>query len=268
MDSFARNPSSAYMQYSIKSLSFLLFLAIQVPIRAQLVNIESKRMQLDSVRFGLKSDLLFNYSNNNGDYLFQIGSNVTSQYKSKDLKKIYFFIGNYNLVRSQDQDFQNSWFFHLRYNQKLSQLFRLEAFVQNQNNALLTITSRNLIGAGLRLKFIDKETTSAYFGNAYMYEIEKIDATGQQFYNHRNSSYLSLTHSWKQANLDLTGTIYFQPLYREIGNHRILQQLKAELPITKVVSLSALFNYFYSSISPNTNNDYSSNLMVGFTFTI
>ena len=234
----------------------------------QLVNIESKRMQKDSTRFALKSDVLFDYTNNNGDYIFQVGSNVTTQLKSKDLKKIYFFIGNYKLIRSQDQDFQNSWFFHLRYNQKLSDLVRLEAFIQNQNNTLLTITSRNLVGAGVRLKFISTERTKAYFGNSYMYEIEQVDATDQQFFNHRNSSYLSMNQSFKNTKLDVTGTVYFQPLYNEIRNHRILCQLKAELPITTIISLSVLYNYFYSSFSPISENDRSSNLSFGLTFTI
>ena len=251
--------------------TILLFLFMQCICQAafgQLVNIESKRMQKDSTRFALKSDILLNYTNNNGDYIFQIGSNLTTQLKSEDLNKIYFFIGNYNLIRSQDQDFQNSWFFHLRYNQKLSNLFRLEAFIQNQNNTLLTITSRNLVGAGIRLKFISNDRTKAYFGNAYMYEIEKIDATDQQFFNHRNSSYLSINQSFKKTKLDVTGTVYFQPLYDYIGNHRILCQLKAELPITDVISLSALYNYFYSSFSQITENDQSSNLSFGLTFTM
>ncbi len=234
----------------------------------QLVNIESKRMQKDSTRFALKSDVLFDYTDNNGDYIFQVGSNVTTQLKSKDLKKIYFFIGNYKLIRSQDQDFQNSWFFHLRYNQKLSDLFRLEAFIQNQNNTLLTITTRNLVGAGVRLKFLNTERTKAYFGNSYMYEIEEVDATNEQFFNHRNSSYLSLNQSFKNTKLDVTGTVYFQPLYGQLSNHRILCQLKAELPITTIVSLSALYNYFYSSFSPIAENDRSSNLSFGLTFTM
>ncbi len=251
-----------------KSIVILFICLIQSNVNAQLVNIESKRMQLDSIRFGLKSDLLLNYTDNNGDYLFELGSNITTQYKSKDLKKIYFLLGNYNLVRSNEQDLRNSWFIHLRYNQKLSELFRLEAFIQQQNNGLLTITNRSLVGAGIRLKMVSTEATKVYFGNAYMYEIEKINTTGQKFYNHRNSSYLSVSHAWKKANLDLTTTIYFQPLYKYIGNHRILQQYKAELPINKVVSLSALFNYFYSSFSLGENKDRSSNLSVGVTFNI
>lgn len=253
---------------NFKIVLSLIFICIYGTALGQLVNIESKRMQQDSIRFALKSDVLFDYTDTNGDYIFQIGSNLTTQFKSKDLNKIYFFIGNYKLIRSEDQDFQNSWFFHFRYNQKLSNLFRFEAFVQNQNNTLLTIINRNLIGVGIRLKFISNETTKAYFGNSYMYEIEKIDLTNQQFYNHRNSSYLSISQSFKKTRFDLTGTVYFQPLYRYISNYRVLCQVKAELPITKTISFSTLFNYFYNSFEPNTDSDKSSNLSFGLTFTI
>ncbi len=252
-----------------KNQFLLLFLCcFYAGMNAQLVNIESKRMQKDSVRFALKSDVLFDYTDNNGDYIFEVGVNLTTQFKSKDLNKIFFFIGNYNLIRSKEQDFQNSWFFHLRYNQKLSDLFRLEAFVQNQNNTLLTITSRNLIGAGVRLKVVSTETTKLYLGNSYMYEMEKSDTVDQRFFNHRNNSYLSLSYAFQKIKLELTGTVYFQPLYDDIGNHRILNQIKAELPITEIVSLSALYNFFYSSFSTTTNIDRSSNLSVGLSFNL
>ena len=233
-----------------------------------MVNIESQRMQNDSVRFALKSDLLFNYADNNGSYIIQIGSTIAAQLKAKNLNKTYFFIGNYNRIRSKNEEFQNSWFFHLRYNHKLSNLLRLEAFVQNQNNTQLTITSRNLIGAGVRLKFVSTENGKAYFGNSYMYEIERIGETKQQFYNHRNSSYVSLSQHFKKSNLDLIGTVYFQPLYQDIGNHRILAQIKAELPISARLSFSALYNYFYANFSQSGTADYSSTLKLGLTFQI
>ncbi|MCM4166353.1 hypothetical protein KCTC52924_03287 [Arenibacter antarcticus] len=257
--------------YKPKHLKSLLIIVIYLfcnALNAQLVNIESKRMQSDSVRFALKSDLLFDYTDNNGDYLFQLGSNLTTQFKSKDLQKIFFFIGNYKLIRSNEKDFQNNWFFHLRYNQKLTSLFRVEAFIQNQNNTKLTITSRNLIGAGIRLKLISSEMTRVYVGNAYMYEIEKIAETGQHFYNHRNSTYLSSTHSFKKTSLNFTETIYFQPLYKNFGNHRVLLQVKAELPLTEVISLSALYNFSYNSFPAVNDIDRSSNLSLGITFNI
>ncbi|NNJ89663.1 MAG: DUF481 domain-containing protein, partial [Eudoraea sp.] len=132
-------------------------------------------MQVDSVRFVLKTDLLFDYSNNNGNYLSQFTGNIATQFKSKDLKRIYMFIGSFNTERSKDQDFQKSYFLHLRLNQKLTSVLRFEAFIQDQYNALLSINKRKLVGAGLRVKFISTPNVKAYFGNAYMYEHEKTD---------------------------------------------------------------------------------------------
>jgi len=225
-------------------------------------------MHTDSIRSVLNSDLLFNYADNNGDYILQIGSNLSAQLKSRNLKSIYFLIGNVNLIRSKSEDFQNSYFMHARFNHKLSNLVRFEAFVQNQNNKKLTITRRNLLGIGFRFKLLSNNKTLAYFGNSYMYEIERIDSTDQNFYNHRNSSYISLNQTFKKLNLDVTGTLYFQPLFRNIGNHRILSQFKAEIPLTKRISFSALYNYSVIKFNSSLEDDHSSNVSFGFTLNI
>lgn len=252
----------------IQSIVCVAIVLLGYSLQAQLVNIESKRMHTDSLRFVLNSDLLFNYTDNNGEYILQIGSNLTTQFKSKSLKSIYFLIGNVNLIRSKDEDFQNSYFMHARFNQKLSELVRLEAFVQNQSNKKLTISERNLIGVGLRLKILAKNGTLAYLGNSYIYEIESVEASDQKFYNHRNSSYISLNQSFKKYNLDITGTLYFQPLYNNIGNHRILSQFKAEMPLTKTISFSALYNYSVINFNSILEDNRSSNISFGFTLNI
>ena len=256
------------MKTNFRPILFLLAFSWHAILISQLVNIESRRMQTDSLRFVLKSDLLFSYSDNDGAYLLQIGSALSTQWKTKNYKGILYLIGNVNLARSRAQDFQNSWFFHLRYNQKLSDLVRLEGFVQSQKNELLSINSRNLIGTGIRLKVISKPDIKAYLGNSYMYEEEQSDAFGLKYYNHRNSSYLSVSVSLANNRLDLTNTIYYQPLYRDFSNYRILQQFKAEVPITKKLKFSGLFNYFLNSLTPAGDSEYSSLLSMGLTFEI
>jgi hypothetical protein len=253
---------------TLRIATLLIFIFLGFTSQAQLVNIETKRMHSDSTRFVLKSDLLFNYTDNNDVYVLQFDSNITTQFKSKDLNKTYFLVLNYNLVRTEEKDVQNAWFLHARYNRELSELFRLEAFIQNQNNTQLTIIRRNLVGVGLRLKLINTERTNVYFGNSYMYEIEQLNGMDQWFYNHRNSSYLSLNQSFKKIHLDLIGTAYFQPLYRDLGNHRVLGQFKAEIPLTNHISLSALYNYFFTNFSSELQNDLSSTINVGITFGI
>lgn len=235
---------------------------------AQLVNIESRRMQTDSTRFLLTSDLLINYTENNSDYVLSVGSNISTQFKSNDLKNIYFLVGDFDLIRTKNQDFQNSWFLHARYNHKVSELFRVETFIQSQNNTKLTITSRNLLGVGLRLKILTHSTTKVYLGHAYMYEIEHTDIPRENYYNHRSSNYISINSVFTKLKLNVIGTLYFQPLYRDINNFRLLSQFKANIPLTHKISFSAVYNYSKIKFSSFIQDDFSSNIRFGFSLGI
>ena len=237
-------------------------------ISAQLVNIETQRMQTDSVRFAMVGDAWFNYSRQNDETVYSVSGNLATQVKSEDLEKTFFLLGNYTLVSTQDQDYQNSWLVHFRYNQKLSDLIRLEAFIQHQNNQLLVIDSRFLTGLGLRLKVLSKEHLSFYLGNSAMYEIEESSDFDQIDYHWRNNTYVSLTWSAKDDKINLTNTLYFQPLYTAIGNHRILEQFKVEVPISKVISFSGSFSYFLIRETPANTSDSSSRVYFGLTFSI
>lgn len=248
------------MKQQFLIVSALVFVSIS---HAQLVNIESKRMQTDSIRFVLRGDFSFSYDNYDGDYIYRIGSSLSTQVKSKDLKKIYFLLGNYNLIRSEAQDFQNTWFLHLRYNHELSNLFRFETFIQSQHNQLLAINSRNLIGAGLRFKLVSKENVRLYLGNAYMYEEEKSDAFNTKEYNHRNSTYLSISANIAESNVSIINTVYFQPLFKDFSDFRVLEQLKIDVPLSKVLSLYTIFDYYHDNKIPSGESQFSSNISIG-----
>ena len=136
----------------------------------------------------------------------------------------------------------------IRFNQKISNLFRFEAFIQSLDNELLVINTRNIIGAGLRFKVISTKNAKLYVGNAYMYEYERSDAFNSNLYHHRNSSYLSLTSSIPKSN---------------IKDFRILEQFKIEVPLSKVLKFHTLFNYYYDNITPSGKKQYWTNLSVG-----
>ena len=240
-----------------------VFLLLSLTTQAQLVNIESKRMQTDSIRFVLRGDLSGSYTDNNGNYIYLIRSSLTTQLKSKDLRKTFFVLGDYNLIRSGDQDFNNSWFAHLRFNYKLTKLFRLEAFVQSQRNKILDVNYRNLIGAGIRLKLISKENAKLYWGHTYMYEEEVSDVLNKQFYFHRHSTYLSMSASFAKDIISLTNTLYYQPLYADFSDFRILEQFKTNVAVTEKLSFFTLLDYFYDSFTPQERKQFSSKFSVG-----
>lgn len=243
----------------------LLSLALFIPglLSAQLVNIESRRMQTDSIRFALNADFSFNHTNNDGAQVNQLDAALSSQVKSKDLRKIYFLLGNYKLIDSEEGNLQNAWFLHGRFNYKLNQLLRLEAFVQGQYNQLLVVEQRNLIGAGLRVKWMDEERFSGYAGNSYMYEMESSEEAGTTNYNHRNSTYLTLSYAAKNQKFSIANTVYYQPLYRDLNDYRILEQFRLDIPLSTWIKVFTIYNYYFDSKTPLNTEEYTSNLNIG-----
>jgi hypothetical protein len=243
-----------------------LFLLFPILAQAQLVNIETKRIQSDSTRFVLNADFAFNHSNNDGLAVNQINGTLTTQLKSKDLKKTYLFLGNYRLIDSEEGNLQNSWFLHTRFNYKFNELLRLEGFLQGQYNQLLVVEQRNLVGAGLRMKWMNRENFSGYLGNSYMYEVEYSDRAGTTNYNHRNSTYLSLSYLSKSKRFSITNTVYYQPLYRNLEDYRILEQFRLDIPLAEWFSVFMIYDYYFDSKTPLNTREYTSQLQIGIGF--
>ncbi|MGB5943791.1 MAG: DUF481 domain-containing protein [Leeuwenhoekiella sp.] len=222
-------------------------------------------MQTDSLRFALKGDFSFNHTNNDGNQITQTDVALTTQVKSKDLRKIYFLIGNYRLIDSGAENLQNGWFLHGRFNYKFDgwQFLRFESFVQGQYNQLLVVEQRNLIGAGLRVKWMDRDRFTAYAGNSYMYEVEFSQRAGTTDYNHRNSTYLTLSYAAKSGKFSVANTVYYQPLYRNLEDYRILEQFRLDIPLAEWFKVFTTYNYYFDSQTPLNTREYTSNLNIG-----
>jgi hypothetical protein len=234
--------------------------------QAQLVNIETKRLQTDSTRFVLNADFAFNHSNNDGVSVNQVNGTLTTQLKSEDLKRTYLFLGNYRLIDADEGNLQNSWFLHTRFNYKFNQLLRFEAFLQGQYNQLLVVEQRNLVGAGLRLKWMNRENFSGYLGNSYMYEVEYSDRAGTTEYNHRNSTYLSVSYLSKSKNFSVTNTVYYQPLYKNLKDYRLLEQFRLDIPLAEWFKVFTIYDYYFDSKTPLNTREYTSQLQIGVGF--
>ena len=246
--------------------SLLLFLLLPFLGQAQLVNIETKRLQTDSTRFVLNADFAFNHSNNDGVSVNQVNGTLTTQLKSKDLKRTYLFLGNYRLIDADEGNLQNSWFLHTRFNYKFNQLLRFEAFLQGQYNQLLVVEQRNLVGAGLRLKWMNRENFSGYLGNSYMYEVEYSDRAGTTEFNHRNSTYLSVSYLSKSKNFSVTNTVYYQPLYKNLKDYRLLEQFRLDIPLAEWFKVFTIYDYYFDSKTPLNTREYTSQLQIGVGF--
>ncbi len=62
----------------------------------------------------------------------------------------------------------------------------------------------------------------------------------------RSSNYVSMT--WKpKENLDLVSTLFYQPLYKDLSDFRVLHELSLNFKFTQNFSFVTSWNYLYDS---------------------
>jgi hypothetical protein len=223
----------------------LLFCTCCNTLRAQVVNIEDRRMQVpDSVHFMGFADL-GGYFFKNDKSLLSIKGNLQLEY----YKDRHFVISltNFNLINSDEQNFLNDGFQHIRYNYVANKWITLEAFGQLQYNERTRLLLRGLTGAGprLRLKPIFKQRV--HLGIIPMYEYNQIRDTILIHRDIRLSNYLSIHVRLFQNKVSVSSTTYFQPLINDWSNFRVSSETSILFQILKRWNFRTSFTYAYDN---------------------
>jgi Protein of unknown function, DUF481 len=199
-------------------------------LRAQIVNIESARMQSDTTGWKGSASVGFTMTQNTSKvYDFTSGAHI--QYKNR--KNLYLLLGNTELLKNNQSSLINNSFIHFRYNHKFTSHMRWEWFAQLQNNAVTGIEFRFLAGTGPRFKLSESAKFRSYLGLSAMYEYERDKAAvlGEPSIHHRDARgnvYYSL--SWKpDTGTELISTFFFQPLFTDISDFRVLEQMSLRI---------------------------------------
>ncbi|MDI1315761.1 DUF481 domain-containing protein [Flavobacterium sp.] len=246
---------------------FLLSLTYCPIINAQLVNIESQRIQKDSLRFVLIADLTYNSQKNNDESLTFFSIAATTQLKSKSLKKLYLLLVSSDYAIANGQKLSNSGLFHFRYNHRINKYLKLEAFTQMQYNQIQDLKSRTLIGAGPRLKILGEKSAKLYFGSLYMFEYEKtLDNSITKFDFHRISSYFSVSLDLPKKVGELVSVTYYQPRLDLFTDFRISNQSSLNLNLTSKIVFSNNVNLMYDAVPPNGVTRFNINYCSGIKF--
>lgn len=219
---------------------------------AQLINIESQRIQSDTIRKAGNASVSFLYQENNNKPLTQLKSGAVFQFKSRNLKNVWLMLGNYQFSKTREQQLSNAAFLHLRYNRKFNELLRYEAYSQLQNNRLLSLRSRFIAGTGLRIKFSAKKVFHSYIGISSFYEYEESVENDSRL--HRNdvrlSSYLVLSFKLPNEKGELISTSYYQPLVGQLSDFRFSNQSSLVIHFSKKLSFTTTFSYSYDEFPP------------------
>jgi Protein of unknown function, DUF481 len=210
---------------------------------AQIVNMESQRYHKDTT--GWSGSINVNFAlTNYGKKVFALDAVAHLQYQTS--KSLYLLLGSYGFLKGDSLSFIDYRFLHFRYNYKLSKVLRAEAFIQVQQNTITEIQSRFLIGAGPRFKISGSKKLHLYAGVLAMYETEKQTVNKQTTRDWRNSSYLSLSY-FPNDQTEFTTTTYYQPLFDNFSDYRLLNQCIIKIKASKKISVTLNWNYQFDS---------------------
>lgn len=225
-------------------LLFLVFISGINNLQGQvIVNVENSRIQSDTTGWKGDAATSFSYTRNVQEIL-NINASMHLQYKT--LKDLYLFLGSYSLLLGNQVQLSNNMFYHIRYNRKLGKVVRWEVFSQLQQNRLNNIAIRILAGTGPRFKCYESNRFKLYAATLAMYEYEKDIDPVVKLHDLRSDTYASFTFK-PNTIFDITSTTFYQPLFKEIADFRILNQVSISIKATKHFSISTNFNYAYDS---------------------
>jgi Protein of unknown function, DUF481 len=250
------------MRYIICSL---LIATIHKTSLAQIVNVESQRIQSDTIGWFGSAGTSFLFEKN-ATQVINIGANAHAEYKS--LKSLYLFLVNYNFLKGDGQTLNNNLFYHLRYNYKLNKWLRWEVFTQLQQNSVTGIKLRLLTGSGPRFKLSGSKHLALYTGTAAMYEYEKEETVPTVYHRDlRSSSYFTCTYN-PSKNAELITTVFYQPLFRDFGDYRILNEISLKFKFVKHFSFTTSWSYLFDSrpaaTTPKLNYSISNGISYDF----
>jgi hypothetical protein len=226
----------------MKKLIFIVVAFLGMQLQAQIINVESLRIKTDTAGWAGKIGVNFSMIQNTKS-LMNIGNNTHIQYKTT--KSLILLLGQYSLLVSGDNNLIDKSVLHLRYNYNFTHIFVGECFVQAQRNAISKIDFRGLWGAGLRFKLNKDEKHKYYLGTTFMYEYE-ISTTKISQKLFRWSNYFSLS-LYPSDYIRFVSTSYYQPVFSDFSDYRILSQNSFYFLITRHLSFKSTFNYYFDN---------------------
>ena len=244
--------------FSSKAICLFSFICCLLSHRAQIVNIENKRIYEDTSGWSGAVDAGFSFLKNK-DFLYNLNAKSRVQYKTR---KHYVFLLSDFFYSGGKTVYANYGMGHLRYAWRIKNSgWKWESYTQLQYNRLLNQKLRALVGTGIRAKITGKEKVKSFIGTSVFYEYEEIQPNKEFNRDFRSSSYFSWFMDFKQ--FDFTGTTYYQPLLKDFSDYRFSGQYSLAFLLLKNLRFRTELNVFYDSRPPTGVPSGTSAFLVG-----
>ena len=231
----------------MKAFFLLVLPVLPVALRAQVVNIENKRIYDDTAGWSGAIDGGFSAVQNN-EVLYTASFRPRVQYKTR--KHYYLLLSDLAYTASKTDVYANSGMAHFRYAYRLfDSPWKWESYTQVQYNELLNQKLRTLLGTGIRWKMYDKNNIRFFIGTSTFYEYEELQTEHVINQGFRWSNYLSWFITTK-SGITFTATTYAQPLWADFRDVRVSGQYALGFKATKRLDIKMEFSFFHDSKPP------------------
>lgn len=209
---------------------------------AQIVNTENAKMDTDTI--GWKGSIsaslgLSKYIDN----ILTTNFGIHIQHKTK--KGLWILLGEANFLKVAESKYVDERFLHMRYALKMARRFHWEFFTQIENNLVVQLKSRWIVGTGPRMKLFSNKFIHLHIATQINYEQENegtVPVTKHSDF--RSSSYISFTIIPAQR-VEINSTTFFQPLLSNFSDSRVLNQVQLKVTANKHFGTTLQWNYFH-----------------------
>ncbi len=247
-------------------LRIIFLIASTNLIHSQVINVETLRRVTDSAKWtgslSLSIDLIKNKNN-----IFKIANKAHVQYN--DNENLYLFINDLKFEKLEGSSFVNRGTQHLRYNRRVSNTIKFEAFLQAQYDAVSEIDFRGLAGLGPRFKIYGSEDYRFYLGTLIMYERENASEVENNIVREtiRGSAYVSFS-IYPTAYVSIISTSYYQPRLSSFRDFRLSTDTAILFKIFDTLAFKTSFTYNYDAFPlatiPKTQYELTNGLLYTF----
>lgn len=238
------------------------FMLLMLCAKAQVINIESKRM--DERKQGWTGQGEFGYSYiQNQSSISNLNTRLNLLYV-KDSHAV-ILMNDLSIIQSSEGDFENRGYQHVRYNYHKTERLTYETFTQVQFSKQMRLYPRFLIGAGPRYKIYKADSIKIYTGASLFFEHEEMRDPIQVNSNERLNVYFSFIFT-KIPGVIVDMLIMYQPRLIQVSDRRIQTELRLDFPVSKYLQVRFAANVYNDSRPPLGVPKTFSNMRSGILF--
>jgi hypothetical protein len=215
--------------------------------------VNTERLRRDDLPPGLSGSLEGSVSLNRGNVdftLVELGGRL--DHSAGDAAT--FLVGRGDLGFQDGERFTRSGMVHLRRVQGTSGRVAMEFFGQMDHDRSRNLSLRWLVGAGPRVRIVDRDGSDVGWGVGYMFEHERLDLSPEDSHPDRTSSHRLTTYV--TANVPVaeggaaSATVYAQPRVDAWGDVRVLAEARLAAELTDGLALTVTWNLRHDSRPP------------------